>query len=118
MLATLTVTGAESVVLPAASRARAVSVCAPFGTVARVPRKRVRARRVLGSGVDAVDEELHAGDADVVGRVGGDVDDVVHLRVGRGRGDRDRRRRRVGRRRRPSGVRHVGLDLGGVSARL
>jgi hypothetical protein len=31
-LATLTVTGADVVTLPAASRARAVNVCAPFET--------------------------------------------------------------------------------------
>ena len=39
VLATFTVTGADTVVLPAASRARAVSVCAPFGT-ARVSHAR------------------------------------------------------------------------------
>ena len=32
VFATLTVTGADNVELPAASRARAVNVCAPFGT--------------------------------------------------------------------------------------
>ena len=53
--------------LPAASRARAVSVCAPLATVRVSHGKRVR--RVVSSGpaVDAVDVELDADDADVVG---------------------------------------------------
>ena len=67
-LATLTVTGTESVALPAASRARAVSVCGPFGTVRVSHVKAVGRARVLGPVGAAVDEELHAGDADVVVR--------------------------------------------------
>ena len=67
---------------------------------ARVPRERVRRGGVLDAGVDAVDEELHAGDADVVARVGRHGDDVAHLGVVRGRGDRHRRRLSGRRRRR------------------
>ena len=62
--------------LPAASRARAVSVCAPLVAVRVSHGSPYGAARVLSTGADAVDVELHAGDADVVVGVGGDVHDV------------------------------------------
>ena len=76
---------------PSGQRVRAV------GEAARVPHGAVGLDRVLGADARAVDEELHAGDADVVARVGRDVDDVAHLGVVRGRDDGHRRRRRVAR---------------------
>ena len=68
VLATLTVTGADErrvarrVAGPRGERVRAV------GAAARVPRQRVRRCGVLGATSTAVDVELHAGNADVVGR--------------------------------------------------
>ena len=55
-----------------------------------IPRQRVRRSGILESGVDTVNEELHTGDTDVVTRVCGDIYDVEHLGVARGRGDRNR----------------------------
>jgi hypothetical protein len=78
--ATLTSTPADRRVLPAASTARARSVCAPFGPCACPTRART-APSSPAPGVDAVDEELDPGHADVVRRVGGDVDDAVHGRA-------------------------------------
>ena len=113
VLATFTVTGAESVAVaggvagPRRQRVRAVR------RRARVPGEPVRGRGVLGAGRDAVDEELDACDADVVARVGRHVHDVAHLRAGRGRGDRDGRRGRVAGLAAAHARRHVGLDLRG-----
>ena len=67
VLGTVTVTAGDVVRLPAASRAIAVSVCAPGRRAARVPRDAVGRRRVLGAEARPVELELHSGDAQVVG---------------------------------------------------
>ena len=51
---------------PAASRATAVSVWSPLRCRRRVPRQLVGCRRVFGAQRRAVEQELHAHDADVV----------------------------------------------------
>ena len=71
---TVTPTPADVVRLPAASRAAAVSVCAPGVAVVVSQLDRVRRRRVLGAERGAVELELHAGDANVIARRGRDVD--------------------------------------------
>ena len=58
--ATFTGTGAESVELPAASRARAVKRVRTVRDRTGVPRQRVRRSGILDSGVDTVDEKLHS----------------------------------------------------------
>ena len=64
----------ELELLPAASRATAVTVWRAVRDVSgRGPADRVRRARVLGADVGAVHLELHADDADVVGRGGGDA---------------------------------------------
>ena len=68
---TVTLTGEDVVALPAASRARAVSVCVPFGRRGRGPGHGIGRAGVLGGKIDAVEEEAHARNADVVARVGG-----------------------------------------------
>ena len=70
-------------VLPAASRATAVSVWVPFESVVVFERDRVRARGVGRADVGAVHPELHALHADVVGGVGGDRDRARAGRVRR-----------------------------------
>ncbi len=101
-------------------RGPARSACGRRWSPSRVSHGRaVRAPSVSSApGGDAVDEELHAGDADVVGGVGGDGDDVADLALAGGRGDRDGRRRRVGRARPPSGVFMSVWISAAVSARL
>ena len=68
LLATVTVTVADVVVLPAASRATAVSVCEPL--LAVVVSHETEYGAVVSSEpeVGAVEPELHADDADVVRR--------------------------------------------------
>ena len=70
-IVTVTVTLVEVVVLPAASRATAVSVWLPLVAVVVFQDDRVRRRRVFGAEVGAVQLELHADDPDVVGGVRG-----------------------------------------------
>ena len=68
--ATMTVTGADVVVLPAASRATAVSVCDPSATV--VVFQLIPYGEMVSAGADlhAVDEEGDGRDAAVVVRAG------------------------------------------------
>ena len=81
MLATLTVTGADVVVLPAASRALRGERVRAVADRPGVPAEPVGRARVLRAGGRAVDEEPDARDADVVARVGGHLDDVAHRGV-------------------------------------
>ena len=102
----------RTVVLPAASRARAVSVCAPFGRGPRVPGEGVGGRACPRCRVATPSTiELHAGDADVVGRCRGDVDDVATCALFGRRRDRDRSGASGRRAAAPSARVHVGLDL-------
>ena len=89
-LATVTATGADVAELPAASRARALS-CARRWSRRCVPGDRVGGGRVLGAEVGAVEQELDAGNPDIVGGVRGDCRGRRHGRPGRGGGHRDGR---------------------------
>ena len=71
-LSTVTLTRVVIVVLPEVSRARAPPACArPVGCGRRVPRQAVGRGGVLAAERIAVEQELHAGDCDVVGGRGG-----------------------------------------------
>ena len=109
--ATLTGTGAESVELPAASRARAVNACAPFATV------RVSQANAYG-GAESSSPALTPSTRNCTPATPtlslascGDVHDGAHLRVARRRADRNARRCGVTGASGDRGV-HVGLDLG------
>ena len=67
---TVTVTAADVVTLPAASRATAVRLCDPLLADVVVHGTRIRRRRVFGAERGAVETELHADHADVVGGAG------------------------------------------------
>ena len=109
-LATVTVTGVEVVVLPAASRARAVSVWLAVGGRGGVPRHAVGRAGVLGEQRSAVRKNCTPADADVVGGGGGEGDGARHGRAVGGSGDAHRGCRDVrvvdgdGHRRRGGGV--------------
>ena len=80
---------------PAASRATAVKVCEPLRDGRRVPRDGVRRRGVLGAEAGAVEAELHAHHADVVGGRRRHRHRSAHRRPARGRREADRGRRAV-----------------------
>ena len=112
--ATFTGTGAESVELPAASRARAVNVCAPFETV------RVSHASAYGGAASSTPaltpSTRNCTPATPMSSLASAVTFTMsrHLRVARGRGDRNRRGCRVAGASGDGGV-HVRLDLGRVS---
>ena len=82
-LATVTVTAAEVVVLPAASRATAVMRVAAVAHRGGVPRQAVGRGGVLGAQIDAVHLELHPSHPDIVGGGGAQGHRARH---GRARG--------------------------------
>ena len=96
VLETVTGTLADVVVLPAPSRATAVSVCGPFAAAKVSQLIEYGDDRVLGAEVGAVELELDAGNRAVVGRGRGHRHGAGDGCARSRRGDRDGRRRRVG----------------------
>ena len=116
---TVTETGVLVAVLLLASRATAVRTWFPE-TANCVPHDRERRVQRLGAKRLAIDKKLNAGNAHIVGSIGGHRNKTENRGACLWRVDRNGWRRGIRRRWRAASDRcvHVGLDLGWVSARL